>query len=56
MYGFNPRDRVWVQLRNVTSKILGARLIVHLAIGGEGGQSIGQIPQARNYVASRWQG
>lgn len=30
-----------------------ARLIVHLAIGRQGGQSIGYIPQARDHVACR---
>jgi hypothetical protein len=36
MHRFNPRDGLWVQRSNVTSKILGARLIVHSAIDGQG--------------------
>jgi hypothetical protein len=41
VHGFDPRDGVWEQRRDDTSIILGTRLIVHLAIGREGGQSIG---------------
>jgi hypothetical protein len=40
MLGFNPRDGVRQQRRDVMRKIL-ARLIVHLAIVRESGQSIG---------------
>ena len=48
MHRFNPRDGVWVQRCNVTSKILSARLIVHLAVGGQGGQSIGYSASPRS--------
>jgi hypothetical protein len=42
MHGFNPRDGVRVKRGNIMSKILGARLIVHLAIGGQAGNPSGR--------------
>jgi hypothetical protein len=56
MYGFDLRDSVWEQRGDITSKTLGTRLIAHLAIVGESGQSIGYIPPARDEVAHHGQG
>ena len=56
MHGFDPRYGVLQQCRDITRKILGARLIVHLAIAWESRQSIGQIPKARNHMAYRRHG
>jgi hypothetical protein len=41
MQRFKPRDGVREQRRDVTRKILGPRLIVHLAVARESRQSIG---------------
>jgi hypothetical protein len=43
MHGFDARDGVREQRGDVTSKILSARLIAHLAVGRESGQPIGHI-------------
>jgi hypothetical protein len=43
MHGFHPRDGVWEQRCNVTSKILSARLIMHLAVRSESGHPLGHI-------------
>jgi hypothetical protein len=45
MYGFDPRDSVWEQRRHIASIILGARLIVHLAIVRESGNRSGVFHQ-----------
>jgi hypothetical protein len=50
--GLDLRDGVWQQRRNVTSKSLGAKPIVHWAIGSERGQSIGYVPHARDRMAT----
>jgi hypothetical protein len=51
MCRFDPRDGVWKQCGDITSKILSARLIVHLAVRRESGHPIGHIQQARDQMA-----
>jgi hypothetical protein len=56
MHGLDPRDGVGQQRCDITSKILSARLVVHLAVGGESRHMIGHIQQARDQVACPWHG
>src|SRR5262245_20882941 len=54
MDGFNPRDGVWEQRRDVASIFLGTRLIVHQFVIRQSWQPIGYVPQARRHVAYPW--
>jgi hypothetical protein len=46
MHGLGPRDGAGQQSRGIAREVLGARLIVHLAIVWESRQTIGRVQQA----------